>query len=221
MACALTASGGRRCIIKCLVAWSKAGVFTPSPWTHGTPGSWQGLWRLTLSSPCLLSGCSHHPPICHPQLEHPDAPPLQRASLLEDIIQPHVPSLILFCCFEAPGLACFLDWEPLKGRSLVFRSLLISTAADVTGGLPVPSQLRPLGPEIRVPVFRSLPRAHWAPALVSNSAVCGKLTYGEPVGMKRVAGPDSGLELWVLSVLTLQLWRLRLRSQVPWALCEL
>lgn len=49
-----------------------------------------------------------------------------------------------------------------------------------------------------LPVFSSLPCAHWAPAsegaLVSNSAVWRKLACGEPVGLKRVAWPDSVLE---------------------------
>lgn len=166
-----------------------------SPQAHGIMAL-REAGRGCGGSPCPHPAFSLVAPTIHPSItpNWSTLMPPQRASLLEDIIQPHVPSLTSFCCFEAPGLAFFLDWEPLEGRSLVFRSLLISTAADATGRLLVPSQLRLLGPEIRVPVFRSLPRAHWAPALVSNSAVCGKLTYGEPVGMKLVMGPDSGLE---------------------------
>lgn len=171
MACSLTASGGRPCIIKCLVAWSNL-VFSPQ--AHGIMALRQA-GRGRGGSPCPHPAFSLVAPTIHPSItpSWSTLTPPQRASLLEDIIQPHVPSLISFCCFEAPGLAFFLDWEPLEGRSLVFCSLHISTAADATSGLPVPSQLRPLGPEIRVPVFRSLPRAHWAPALVPTPLYVG------------------------------------------------
>lgn len=102
MAHALTASGGRPCIIKFSVVCSKAGIFTPSPWNPSTLGSWQGF----------CGSCSPHPafslvtPTIHPSLVPSWSAllPPQRASLFEHIIQLSLTGFMLFCCFEAVGL---------------------------------------------------------------------------------------------------------------------